>query len=154
MNALYHMGDNSLDTHLFIRLRLMTGILLSELRIITLRLTALKGKMAFSRFAIFVWLNTTNNAECKRSVSARRAKAAVKTVESVDECVGRVVNAATEMGGAVIITADHGNADCMVGEDGNPFTPHTINPVSFCVVGYPCELRNGGRIADIAPLNA
>ena len=77
--------------------------------------------------------------------------AAVAAVEAVDECVGRVVAAATEMGGAVLITADHGNADCMVGEDGNPFTPHTTNPVPFCVVGYDCELREGGRLADIAP---
>lgn len=77
--------------------------------------------------------------------------AAVKAVEAVDECVGRVVEAATEMGGSVIITADHGNADCMVGEDGNPFTPHTTNPVPFCVVGYACKLREGGRLADIAP---
>ncbi len=77
--------------------------------------------------------------------------AAVAAVEAVDECVGRVVEATTEMGGAVIITADHGNADCMVGEDGNPFTPHTTNPVPFCVVGYDCELREGGRLADIAP---
>ena len=77
--------------------------------------------------------------------------AAVKAVEAVDECVGKVVAAATEMSGAVLITADHGNADCMVGEDGNPFTPHTTNPVPFCVVGYDCELREGGRLADIAP---
>ena len=77
--------------------------------------------------------------------------AAVKAVEAVDECGGKVVEAATEMGGAVIITADHGNADCMVGEDGNPFTPHTTNPVPFCVVGYDCQLRDGGRLADIAP---
>ncbi|MBR3592061.1 MAG: 2,3-bisphosphoglycerate-independent phosphoglycerate mutase [Clostridia bacterium] len=77
--------------------------------------------------------------------------AAVAAVEAVDECVGRVVEATREMDGAVIITADHGNADCMVGEDGNPFTPHTTNPVPFCVVGYDCELREGGRLADIAP---
>ena len=77
--------------------------------------------------------------------------AAVAAVEAVDECVGRVVEATREMGGAVLITADHGNADCMVGEDGNPFTPHTTNPVPFCVVGYDCELREGGRLADIAP---
>ncbi len=77
--------------------------------------------------------------------------AAVKAVEAVDECVGRVVEAAREMDGIVFITADHGNADCMVGEDGNPFTPHTTNPVPFCVVGYDCELRDGGRLADIAP---
>ncbi|MBE6810961.1 MAG: 2,3-bisphosphoglycerate-independent phosphoglycerate mutase [Ruminococcaceae bacterium] len=77
--------------------------------------------------------------------------AAVAAVEAVDTCVGKVVEATREMGGAVIITADHGNADCMVGEDGNPFTPHTTNPVPFCVVGYDCELREGGRLADIAP---
>ncbi len=77
--------------------------------------------------------------------------AAVKAVEAVDECVGRVVEAAREMDGVVFITADHGNADCMVGEDGNPFTPHTTNPVPFCVVGYDCTLREGGRLADIAP---
>lgn len=77
--------------------------------------------------------------------------AAVKAVEAVDECVGRVVESTLKMNGTVIITADHGNADQMVGEDGNPFTPHTTNPVPFCVVGYPCELREGGRLADIAP---
>ena len=77
--------------------------------------------------------------------------AAVKAVEAVDECVGKVVDAALEMGGAAIITADHGNADFMFDENGNPFTPHTTNPVPFCVVGYPCELREGGRLADIAP---
>ena len=77
--------------------------------------------------------------------------AAVKAVEAVDECVGRVVEATRQMNGVVFITADHGNADCMVGEDGNPFTPHTTNPVPFCVVGYPCELKEGGRLADIVP---
>ena len=77
--------------------------------------------------------------------------AAVKAVEAVDECVGRVVDAALSLDGAVLITADHGNADCMIGDDGNPFTPHTTNPVPFCVVGYPCELKSGGRLADIAP---
>ena len=77
--------------------------------------------------------------------------AAVKAIEAVDECVGRVVRSTLKMGGAVVITADHGNADCMVGEDGQPFTPHTTNPVPFCVVGYPCELKKGGRLADIVP---
>ncbi|MBE6798766.1 MAG: 2,3-bisphosphoglycerate-independent phosphoglycerate mutase [Ruminococcaceae bacterium] len=77
--------------------------------------------------------------------------AAVKAVEAVDECVGRVVDATLKMDGTVFITADHGNADCMIGEDGNPFTPHTTNPVPFCVVGYPCKLREGGRLADIVP---
>ncbi len=77
--------------------------------------------------------------------------AAVKAVEAVDTCVGKVVDAILEMGGTALITADHGNADKMVDEDGEPFTAHTTNPVPFCVVGYDCELREGGRLADIAP---
>ena len=77
--------------------------------------------------------------------------AAVKAVEAVDECVGKVVDAALSMNGAVIITADHGNADKMIGDDGKPFTPHSTNPVPFCVVGYDCELKETGRLADIAP---
>ena len=92
-----------------------------------------------------------NFANCDMVGHTGIFSAAVAAVEAVDECVGKVVAAATEMGGAVLITADHGNADCMVGEDGNPFTPHTTNPVPFCVVGYDCELREGGRLADIAP---
>lgn len=77
--------------------------------------------------------------------------AAVKAVEAVDTCVGRVVNAVKEMGGCVLLTADHGNADKMVEEDGSPFTAHTTNPVPFCVINHPCTLREGGRLADIAP---
>ncbi len=77
--------------------------------------------------------------------------AAVKAVEAVDDCVGKVVDAILEMGGAAIITADHGNADKMVDEDGKPFTAHTTNPVPFCVIGYDCKLREGGVLADIAP---
>ena len=78
-------------------------------------------------------------------------EAAVKAVEAVDECVGKVCDATLEMGGAVLITADHGNADRMIGDDGKPFTPHSTNPVPFCVVGYDCELKETGRLADIAP---
>ena len=77
--------------------------------------------------------------------------AAVKAVEAVDTCVGKVVDAITEMNGVALITADHGNADKMVDTDGEPFTAHTTNPVPFCVVGYDCELKDGGKLADIAP---
>ena len=77
--------------------------------------------------------------------------AAKAAVEAVDTCVGRVTDAIAEMNGVAIITADHGNADKMFAEDGSPFTAHTTNPVPFCVVGYPCTLRKGGRLADIAP---
>ena len=55
------------------------------------------------------------------------------------------------MGGVALITADHGNADKMEDTDGTPFTAHTTFPVPFCVVGQPCQLREGGRLADIAP---
>ena len=77
--------------------------------------------------------------------------AAVKAVETVDTCVGRVVDATLSMDGVVLITADHGNADRMVDTDGSPFTAHTTNPVPFSVVGYDCELREGGKLCDISP---
>ena len=77
--------------------------------------------------------------------------AAVKAVETVDTCAGRVAQAVREMEGVLLITADHGNADKMYEPDGSPFTAHTTNLVPFCVVGYPCSLREGGKLADIAP---
>lgn len=77
--------------------------------------------------------------------------AAKASVEVVDKCVGRVTDAIAQMGGIAMITADHGNADKMYEEDGSPFTAHTTNPVPFCVIGCPCELRAGGKLADIAP---
>ena len=77
--------------------------------------------------------------------------AAVAAVEAVDECVGKVVDAVMSKGGIVLITADHGNADKMYEDDGSPFTAHTTFPVPFCVVGYDCELKEGGKLCDIAP---
>ena len=77
--------------------------------------------------------------------------AAIKAVEAVDTCVGRVISAIEKAGGVAIITADHGNADKMFDDDMSPFTAHTTNPVPFCVIGYDCKLREGGRLADIAP---
>jgi len=92
-----------------------------------------------------------NFANCDMVGHTGVFEAAVKAVEAVDECVGKVTSAIAKMGGVSLITADHGNADRMYDEDGSPFTAHTTNPVPFCVVGYPCELREGGRLADIAP---
>ena len=77
--------------------------------------------------------------------------AAVKAVETVDACLGRVVDAVAKMGGVCLITADHGNADQMMEPDGSPFTAHTTNRVPFIVTGYSCRLRSGGKLADIAP---
>ena len=77
--------------------------------------------------------------------------AAKAAVEAVDTCVGKVYDAVKEMDGVMLITADHGNADKMYEADGSPFTAHTTNPVPFVVCGYECELRDGGKLCDIAP---
>ena len=77
--------------------------------------------------------------------------AAVKAVETVDTCVGRVEDAVKKMGGIMLLTADHGNADKMLDTDGSPFTAHTTFPVPFSVIGYDCELREGGKLCDISP---
>ena len=77
--------------------------------------------------------------------------AAVAACEAVDECLGKITAKVKELGGAVIITADHGNADVMLAADGTPFTAHSTNPVPFIVFNYPCKLREGGVLADIAP---
>ena len=78
--------------------------------------------------------------------------AAVKAVEAVDTCVGRIVTALAKVGGAMLLTADHGNADKMYEDDGSPFTAHTTNPVPLLVYGVPgAVLRDGGRLADLAP---
>ena len=75
--------------------------------------------------------------------------AAVKAVETVDTCVGKVVDATLKMGGIAMITADHGNAEQMVEPDGSPMTAHTTNPVPFILCGAGTELRSDGRLADI-----
>ena len=76
--------------------------------------------------------------------------AACKAVSTVDECVGKVVEATSKMGGVSLITADHGNAERMEDVDGSPFTAHTTNAVPFYIVGANVKLRDG-RLADIAP---
>lgn len=92
-----------------------------------------------------------NFANCDMVGHTGVFEAAVQAVEAVDTCVGKVTDAVKEMDGVTIITADHGNADKMIDEDGEPFTAHTTNPVPFCVVGCDCKLREGGVLADIAP---
>ena len=92
-----------------------------------------------------------NYANCDMVGHTGVFEAAKAAVEAVDACVGRVTDAIAAKGGVSLITADHGNADKMFDEDGSPFTAHTTNPVPFCVVGYPCKLREGGVLADIAP---
>ena len=93
-----------------------------------------------------------NFANCDMVGHTGVFECAVKAVETVDECVGKVVDAVRARGGVVCITADHGNADQMIDpETKDVFTAHTTNPVPFIVAGKECTLREGGRLADIAP---
>lgn len=92
-----------------------------------------------------------NFANCDMVGHTGVFEAAVKAVETVDTCVGTLYDAVKEVGGVLLITADHGNADKMYEEDGSPFTAHTTNPVPFIVANYPCSLRDGGKLCDIAP---
>ena len=77
--------------------------------------------------------------------------AAVKAVEVVDECVGKVAEAVEKVGGTIILTADHGNADCIFDENGNPFSAHTTAPVPFLITKEDVELHETGNLGDIAP---
>ncbi|SNB64635.1 phosphoglycerate mutase [Arboricoccus pini] len=79
--------------------------------------------------------------------------AAIEAVETVDGCLGRVAEAVASMGGAAIITADHGNCEMMVDpETGEPHTAHTLNPVPCMLLGGPKGSSLGdGRLADVAP---
>jgi len=79
-------------------------------------------------------------------------EAAIKAAETVDQCVARVVTAALEHGYAIFLTADHGNADYMINEDGTPNTAHTLNPVPlfFIEKDYHPAIKPG-KLADIAP---
>lgn len=76
--------------------------------------------------------------------------AAVKAVETVDECLGRIEAAILQAGGALLITADHGNVERLLDEDGKPVTAHTTSPVPLIMVNYPGGLRDGA-LCDLAP---
>ncbi len=91
-----------------------------------------------------------NLANCDMVGHTGDMAAAVKAVEAVDTCVGRISDAIAEMGGTILITADHGNADCMLSEDRQPHTAHTTNPVPLIICGADVKLKNG-RLADLAP---
>ncbi|MCI6256391.1 MAG: 2,3-bisphosphoglycerate-independent phosphoglycerate mutase [Clostridiales bacterium] len=92
-----------------------------------------------------------NFANCDMVGHTGVYEAARLAVEAVDECVNQVVEATSKMGGVSLITADHGNAERMVDEDGvTPYTAHTTNLVPFYIVGADVKLRDG-RLADIAP---
>lgn len=77
--------------------------------------------------------------------------AAVKAIEAVDACLGRVVETVLESGGICLVTADHGNADHMLEPDGSPNTAHSLNPVPLILTLPGPELADGGVLADVAP---
>ncbi|MCP9775199.1 2,3-bisphosphoglycerate-independent phosphoglycerate mutase [Cyanobium sp. WAJ14-Wanaka] len=90
-----------------------------------------------------------------------KMEAAKEAITTVDTCVGRLMEATNRLGGTILITADHGNAETMEGPDGRPWTAHTTNPVPVILVegekrklpghGTNVQLRDGGGLADIAP---
>ena len=90
-----------------------------------------------------------NFANCDMVGHTGVQTAAVNAVEAVDACVGKLLAVIDELGGTAIITADHGNADCME-ENGVPFTAHTTNPVPVILCREGMELKNGA-LCDIAP---
>jgi 2,3-bisphosphoglycerate-independent phosphoglycerate mutase len=79
-------------------------------------------------------------------------RAVVEAVETVDGCLGQVVEATHALGGACLVTADHGNAEKLLEDDGvSPHTAHTTNPVPFVLTREGVALRVGGELSDLAP---
>lgn len=92
-----------------------------------------------------------NYANCDMVGHTGDIPATIKAVETVDECVGKVVDAILDKGGVAIVTADHGNAEKMLDEDGNIFTAHTTNLVPLIITDKDITIRDGGILADVAP---
>jgi 2,3-bisphosphoglycerate-independent phosphoglycerate mutase len=95
-----------------------------------------------------------NFANCDMVGHTGVIPAAVKAVGTVDECVKKVTDKILSLGGAAILTADHGNADKLLSDDGSPFTAHTTNPVPVVLISNELKgvkLRDDGVLADLAP---
>ena len=92
-----------------------------------------------------------NFANCDMVGHTAIMDATIKAVEVVDECIGKIEEAVKKVGGTLIITADHGNADMLVNELGLPHTAHTTNPVPFCILKEGLELHETGNLGDVAP---
>lgn len=90
-----------------------------------------------------------------------KLEAAIEAIQTVDTCLGRLLSSIQKVGGTTLITADHGNAEYMADEEGNPWTAHTTNPVPFILIegegrkipghGGQVSLRDDGSLADVAP---
>ena len=105
-----------------------------------------KARIEIGKYDVII----LNFANCDMVGHTGVLEAAIKAVETVDTCVGKVVDATLKMGGIAMVTADHGNAEDMKQPDGSPMTAHTTNLVPFILCGAGTELRPG-RLADIAP---
>lgn len=93
-----------------------------------------------------------NYANCDMVGHTGIMEAAIKAVEAVDECVGKMVDKILEKGGKAIITADHGNADCLIDpETKDVFTAHTTNPVPMIVIGQGDVQLKEGKLCDLCP---
>ena len=93
-----------------------------------------------------------NFANCDMVGHTGVMDAAVTAVETVDACMGRIMDEVAKHPDTVLlVTADHGNADCMFDDSGKVNTAHTTNPVPFTVCEEGITLAEGGRLADIAP---
>ncbi len=104
--------------------------------------------IASDKYALVV----CNFANCDMVGHTGVMSAAVTAVETVDSCMGRVIAEISKHPDTVLlVTADHGNAECMVKSDGSVNTAHTTNPVPFCVTMEGVGLSGGGKLADIAP---
>ncbi|MBW4664655.1 MAG: 2,3-bisphosphoglycerate-independent phosphoglycerate mutase [Chroococcus sp. CMT-3BRIN-NPC107] len=87
--------------------------------------------------------------------------ATIQALETVDRCLGRLLESISKVGGTALVTADHGNAESMIDDEGNPWTAHTTNPVPLILIegekanipghGAEVELRKDGALGDIAP---
>ncbi len=79
-------------------------------------------------------------------------EAAVAAIEALNACIPKIVDAVLDKGGQILLTADHGNADCMVDEEGNVVTAHSLNQVPLVhIAAAPVQLTEGGKLADLAP---
>lgn len=106
-----------------------------------------KEKIVSRKYDVIV-LNFANCDMVGHTGNFEAAKIAVKTV---DNCVQELVQSILNVGGCAVITADHGNAEKMLDENGKIFTAHTTNPVPLCIIGHTCKLKSEGKLADIAP---